>query len=287
MTIVIALRRDEEILLMADTKVTDANSTGPNIIPGRLKIVTIGPRVSVAFAGNADPAGVALREARKELQHDGLVPAVEVLKQYSSDGTVDFLVAAHTPEISLLRLRRGVSLEVADVCTLRHDDPFREDIDRARVTHDSQSLAKSDLRSRFIDRLMTNRSDLGLHIGGIPICVSAASSGHRYLGQTGIYTYKFPPLKAGQETHQPIEQVYTGDGHFQLSVVPSDADDVPVVGVCLLQARTGYVFSPIEQPEAFVIPLAPPTLEWEGHEQQMFGTLKAAIATHVDTVSDG
>lgn len=287
MTLVIAQRRGDEILIMADTKVTNADQTRADVMPGRLKAVTIGPRVTVAFAGNADPAGLAIQESRIALQRAGLPAVVDILKRYSGDGSIDFILASHRPDTSLLRIRKGVPLEVYDICSLGDDAPFRADIEAARVSIDPQPLAKRDLRWRFIDRLMTNHADLGPHIGGFPIAVSATPHGHRYLGAGGVYIYKFPPMRAGVETHQPIEQVYSGDGHLQCNVVPSNSVDVPVVGVCLLQARTGYVLSPIEQPQAYRVPLAPPGSNWHGQEQQMFDVLRQALTAHVDAVSEG
>jgi hypothetical protein len=80
-----------------------------------------------------------------------------------------------------------------------------------------------------------------------------------------------------------MDQVYTGDGHFQLSIVCSDFGDVPVVGACLLQARTGYVYSPIERPEPFKIELLSERA-WEGREQEMYRVLREAIEEHVRAV---
>lgn len=282
MTIVIAKRAREEILILADTMIGDRDQTGPDVMPGRLKVVTIGPRVTVAFAGNADPAGVAVQEARYKLRQNGLAVTTEFLKAESADGTTDFLVASHDPDARLVRLRKGVALEVADICALGDDEPFRDLIDQARAT-DVTPLRRSDLFTRFFDRLMTNKS-LGPHVGGFPIAVEALPTGHRYLGCSGGYTYKFPELRWGEETHQSIEQVYSGDGHFEVSIVPSEQVDVPVVGVCLLQARMGYVFSPIEQPQAFLVPLAPHNEPWEGQERRMYDLLKRSLSDHVAAV---
>jgi hypothetical protein len=284
LTIVIAKRRQEEILFLTDTMVDEPAKTGPDIFPGRLKAVTIGPRVTIAFAGNADPAGVAVRTARRELRLEGLMAAVEVLRCESSSGGTDFLVAVHDPKASLIRLRKGAAVEVRDTCALGRDESFRDIIDQARTSRNDEPLKSSDLRSRFNDKLMTNKG-LGPYVGGFPIAVEALPTVHRYVGCSGGYTYKFPELKWGAVTHQPIEQLYTGDGHFTLSVVPSEAIDVPVVGACLLQARMGYVFSPIERPEAFSVRLAPPNSLWKGKEQQMYSVLKEALASHVVAVA--
>lgn len=285
MTIVIARRRNDEILLLADTMVTDANLTGPDVIPGRLKIVTIGSRITVAFAGNADAAFLALRTARREFHRSGSKSAINVLKEASSDGTTDFIVAIHRPETFLLRVRKGVTLEISDICALGDDEPFVSLIEEARNSVDTGPLRKSELRLKFVYRLMTNK-DLGSSVGGFPISVEALPTAHRYLGITGTYTYKFPALKWGEETHQPIEQVYSGDGHFMFSIVPSQISDVPVVGACLLQARQGYVFSPLEEPHAFRIDLLPENTEWEGKEQEMYKHLNDAISQHVHRIND-
>ena len=59
--------------------------------------------------------------------------------------------------------------------------------------------------------------------------------------------------------------------------------DDPVVGACLLQARTGYVYSPIEQPAPFRVELLRDNA-WEGREQEMYGVLRKAIEEHVRAV---
>ena len=235
--------------------------------------------MTVAFSGNADPAYVAIREARRALYGSGPRAAVDVLKQASQDGHIDFIVAVHAAEASLVRLRRGVPLDVPDLCALGDEGPFRALIDEARARPEVGPLRLGKLRLGLIDKLLKNK-DLGPSIGGFPISVEATTSGHRYVHVTGAYTYKMPEGMWGRETHQSIEQVYTGDGHFTLSVVPGELADVPVVGACLLQARKGYVYSPMEQPCAFQVALSAPELRWEGHEHEMYSVLNRAIASH-------
>ena len=70
MTIVIAARRGEEALLLADTLIGNRNARRSDDIPGRLKVVAIGPQVTVAFAGDADPAHSVIQEAGKQLSTD-------------------------------------------------------------------------------------------------------------------------------------------------------------------------------------------------------------------------
>ena len=282
MTVVIAQIRSGEILIQADTKVDDPKESGPDTMPGRLKIVTLGHHFTVAFAGAADPALIAIRQAGKLISLKNFDAAIECLKDWSGQYEIDFIVALHEPRARLLRIHRRVALDVPDICSIGDTAPFYDSVEAARVSMEDGPLKRSDLRTRFIDRLMTNK-DLGDHIGGFPTAVEATSEGHRYLGCSGFYTFKFPALKWGEETHQSIEEVYSGEGHFQLSVMPLSASDIPVMGVCLLQARTGYVYSPLCQPSARSIRLTDRT-EWEGHENAMFSVLRQAMDEEVENL---
>ena len=282
MTIVIAQIRNGEILVQADTKVDDSKETGPDMMPGRLKIVTLGHRFTVAFAGAADPAHIAIRQVAKLISVKKFEGAIECLRGWSSEHDIDFITASHQPHAQLLRIRRGVALDVPDICSIGDTAPFYERVEAARVSTEDGSLRCCDLRLRFIDRLMTNK-DLGDHIGGFPTGVEAKSEGHRYLGCSGLYTFKFRALKWGEETHQSAEEVYSGEGHFQLSVMPPSESDIPVMGVCLLQARTGYVYSPLCQPSGRSIKLTD-RIEWEGHEAEMYGVLRKAMDEEVENL---
>jgi hypothetical protein len=112
MTIVIAARRDEEALLLADTMIGNRGERRNDVVPGRLKIVTIGPRVTVAFAGNADSADVALRQARAQLLETGVGAAIDVLKEDSRSSATDYIVASHLERLNLIRIRNGATLEI-------------------------------------------------------------------------------------------------------------------------------------------------------------------------------
>jgi hypothetical protein len=210
---------------------------------------------------------------------------MEELRRVSEDGKVDLIVGTHRPHASLVRLHNGVSLEIEDICALGYDEPFRDLIDEARTPESGTALRHSKLRHRFSERLMTNKVTLP-HVGGFPIVVDATPQGHRYLGFEGAYTNKFPDLKWGDEAHQPIDQVYSGESDFKIAVVPSNVADVPVVGAYLVEARTGFIYSPMEFPEVFSIPLAPPDFDWPGDEQQLYDVLNREIASHVSAVGE-
>jgi hypothetical protein len=287
MTIAIAQRRGDEILLVADTKVSNEPQPRPDELPGRLKVVTFAERITAAFAGKEGPAYLAFRDARRAFRSGGAAAALDVLVASSSNGETDYLVAAHHGETTLWRIKNGVQLPIedGDLCPIGTDERFRDLIDRAR-TETGGLLWNGRLRNDFINLMITGKHGEP-SVGGVPIMVRAQPEGHRYLHRAAFYTYKLN-IEWGRTTVQPMEQVYTGDGHFQLQIVPSEQSDVPVVGACLLQARKGYVYSPIERPQdptPYAVDLLPGVDQWEGREREMYAALDAAIKKHVAAVA--
>lgn len=284
MSIVVAQRRDDEILLVGDTKISSEAATRPDELPGNLKVVTFAKRMTAGFAGNAGAAHVAIKFARRVFYSSGADAALDVLRTSSSEDDTDYIVASHHGRTRLVVLRKGGLVDIGnDVCSIGQDEAFKEVIEKARQTTAHERPARGHLRSKFIDIILTGKHG-EVTIGGFPTAVVATMQDHHYAAHTGAYTYKFPEMKWGETTHQSMDQIYSGDGHFQLSIVPSTASDVPVVGACLLQARTGYVYSPIEQPEPFKVVLLRDSA-WEGKEKEMYRVLHEAIEERVRTVS--
>jgi hypothetical protein len=308
-TIAIAQRRGDEILLIADTKITDVKGIGAgadevdgrlqamalaerkragiDVLPGLLKVVTLADRMTAAFAGMEGPACLAIRDARLKFRIGGPTAALDELVRSSESGETDYLVAVHHGETGLWRIKNGVRLPVDDgeVCAIGAEGPFKKLIERARE-ETSGSLRKGYLRGEFLVLIMTGRHGEPT-VGGFPIAVMATPEGHRYLPCDGGYTYELN-IEWGRTTVQPIEQVYTGKGHFQLAIIPAESADVPVVGACLVQARRGYIYSPLERPRfpaPFVVPLLPGEERWQGREREMFAVLRAEIAKHVAAVA--
>jgi hypothetical protein len=283
MSIIMAQRRDDEILLVGDTKISNEAATRPDELPGNLKVITFAERMTAGFVGNAGAANVAIKAARYAFYSSGPDGALEVLKTSSDEDETDYIVASHHGSARLVVLRKGGLIDVEnDVCSIGQDEPFKGVIQKARETAAQATPARGHLRSKFIDIILTGKHG-EVTVGGFPIAVVATMQDHHYAPHAGTYTYKFPEIKWGETTYQSRDQVYSGDGHFQLSIMRSEMSDVPVVAACLLQARTGYVYSPIEQPEPFKVELLRESA-WEGREQEMYGVLREAIEEHVRAV---
>lgn len=283
MSIVVAQRRHDEILLVGDTKISSKAAKRPDELPGNLKVITFAERMTAGFAGNAGAAHVAIKSARRVFYSSGPDAALEVLRTSSREHETDYIVASHHGCTRLVVLRKGGLVDIGnDVCSIGQDEAFKEVIQKARETAQQGRPARGHLRNKFIDVILTGKHGEAT-VGGFPIAVVGTMQDHHYAAHTGVYTYKFPELKWGETTYQSMDQVYSGDGHFQLSIVPSAVSNVPVVGACLLQARTGYVYSPIEQPEPFKVELQRDGV-WEGKEREMYRVLEEAIEERVRAV---
>lgn len=110
MTIAISSRFGERIVTVSDTVILDPNAAGPNALPGRLKSVVLNDRVTVTYAGLANQALTAIRQAWRALGKGATVADVEELLRSATDtygGHVDFLVASHIPEPRLTKIAGG------------------------------------------------------------------------------------------------------------------------------------------------------------------------------------
>jgi hypothetical protein len=109
LTVVIAKQFADTICIVSDTMISDEASGTRDAIPGRLKIVTLSPTFSVAYAGHANQALDAIREAVPLLKSGGPDAAVEYLRQASAATSpeIDFIVAAHRTDPELRRVWQG------------------------------------------------------------------------------------------------------------------------------------------------------------------------------------
>lgn len=178
MTIVIASRRADEILMLADTMIDNENERRSNPMPGRLKLVVIGHCVTVGYAGNADRAYVAVRGARVALRNFGLQAAMDLLAEDSRNGHTDYLVASHLPQAALVRIRNGAQIEIPDIFAIGDVEPFKDLLEKCLSCADDRS-AHDDLRSSFVDRVLTLK-DVGDVIGGFPVAMIGTPEHHRY-----------------------------------------------------------------------------------------------------------
>jgi hypothetical protein len=280
---VIVQKCGEGALVLADTKVTNRNAVQSNEIPGRLKIIVLDTNTTVAFAGDADPAILAIKELQILTQSSGPEAASDVLKKWSISHDIDFILVQHLPLLEISVIRHGGSVAVSDIAHIGDDTIFKRIIQRARDNKIAcEDAARSGLRPDFMYVLSQPSSvltgDLNrASVGGFAIAVSAKHNDHRYLPHASVTIVKFPELANG-EAHEPNEWVQTGEGRFQYKVIVANEIGIPKVGVCIPQAEVGYIYSPMRQGHNPIkILLADKAFNWMNNESQLYDKFKCNL----------
>ncbi len=246
MTIVIAQKKDDRILILSDTMVTDEAAVKSGVIPGRLKVAVLNSKVAVAFSGAADRANDSVIKARDVFAQNGIAELQQFLKNKSLKYDIDFFLASHVNGAKLYLIRNGGMLECEDVCSIGCDDKFSEMIGAARKDNIPSNLWDSRLRDQFIDFLTSKSRSFTDPIGGFPVCVLGTHKGYTYLSNSGTMTWQFPRLITGKTVAHPDAPADAGQGHYEYSIVVLNKVGTPVVGAILPQAKIAYVYSPFK-----------------------------------------
>ncbi len=278
MTIVIGKRFDQEICMVADTMISDEESGNDSAIPGRLKIITLSPNFTVGYAGHANQALDAIREAHTVLRSDGFDNAIERLRAASADQNhdVDFLVACHRPAAELRRIWEGrisgplteSAIGQAAIVT-KIDERF---IQAGNPREDSKNF-----RLAFIRAFSSRRDPLGDGVGGFPTALHAVHDNHAYKAHSSSHNWK--PIKPvwGGTIYEDENELLTGEWSFRHDLMTIQKPGLAILGVEVLQAKIGFVYAPLLEDDARPVKL----LEHEGaytqHQKEMHATMRRAV----------
>jgi hypothetical protein len=266
-TIAIARRFGERILIAADTTITDA--VRQDILPGRLKAIVLSPTVSVAYAGHADPALHAVREARRQLQITGRPDRARATLEAAArrpDIDVEFIWATHAGgQASLRKIGRAGATDELDACFIG-DSAVVKDVREVELLQRADPVPDYGITAdelRFWGAFTRLYGDRGVQIragvGGLPICLLASPLGHTYQGVTGASVWDPLDLSVGLTPGQ-IAARKTGETAWNYAVISSRWRGVAVIGAAFEQLALGYVYSPLEDdaPELLRLPNATP-----------------------------
>ena len=91
MTLIIARQWDDRIIMLADTMISDPAQPRHDIIPGKLKVIVLTSKLSIAYAGRSTQALDAIRKAWSIVYQDSdLQGILEYLRHTTSSGDVRF-----------------------------------------------------------------------------------------------------------------------------------------------------------------------------------------------------
>ncbi|MEH0198523.1 hypothetical protein V7S57_13655 [Caulobacter sp. CCNWLY153] len=254
MTVGIGRKFGRRISLLTDTMISDSAVGKRDAFPGRLKGIILSPYVSVAYAGHADPALSAIRQARKQLLSSGEVSEVaNVLAGActTSGADVEFILAFHRDGEPFLHkiTARGISGDVEN-CFIGDPDVVRKVLaeEPNQPGYDNPEWGVQAAEIQFNGAFFRLFSDAGSlvndTVGGFPISLLGSPYGHIYQGQTLSMAWDPIHTATGITPAQQRAQL-TGATAFNYSVVGGSLRGVAVIGVALPQAGLGFVYSPL------------------------------------------
>lgn len=256
--------------------ISDAGTGKENAIPGRLKIVMLAPEFTVAYAGHADPALHAIKEARRVLIESGPEMAIEHLRAATIGGPADFdfLVALHRPEAELRRVWGGIVSGNLDQGAIG-DTRIRSEVERQ--FEQSKDGGLREYHGAFIGAFTNRRIHLGTGVGGFPICIFAAPQGHAYRRHSFGHSWKPIIPEWGTTMYEDETDLLTGEWSFHHSVLTVDKPGMAVLGVEIPQAKVGYVYAPLIEDDPVAVKLLDDEKLWTQHQAEIHTALRQAI----------
>jgi hypothetical protein len=246
MTVVIAKRFDQAICLVSDTMISDHTSGKANRIPGRLKIITLSPNFTVAYAGHANQALDAIRGVHGVLGSRGTEPAIEQLRVASANRhhDIDFIVACHRPETELRRIWEGKISDPLGECAIGQTAIIPK-VEKRFIPTGNPINDSKNFRLAFIRAFTDKRDHRDAGVGGFPLSLHAVPDNHAYKGHSISENWKPIVPVWGTTTFEDEGDLLTGEWSFRHDLLTREEPGLAVLAVEVLQAKTGYVYAPL------------------------------------------
>jgi hypothetical protein len=241
-TLVVGLRSAQGLHLLSDTRISHRDVTQVEELPGRLKIVLLGPNICVAYAGTADNsldiirAAPAPRSIEETLQyfHAAHIAAAK---------HVDFVVGC-AADRSLFNIRDGIVEPVESECWIGDGTAFEEYRRRKRAVHvppGTPEQFEKILRAQqafggvIQDRVVST-------VGGLTVGASSRSEGFGYISQALAY-YPSQTIPSGIAT--PLTFGGAAEGGFAYTLLVPLLAGASVIAAHFLQGSLGFVYAPL------------------------------------------
>jgi len=260
MTIVIARKFGDRILIASDTMITPKSGKRSPTIPGRLKAIIIDWKLSIAYAGLSEPAITAIRNVKlRRNSGECLSDTLEYLRECSRGGDVDFIVASHDDGPRLAKISNAIGYFDLAETAIGDTDLVkivlgREDNVRAR-RQDFRSSGEQRFQKAFTDLFSESGTQLTGSVGGLPIFLLASPFGHTY--QAGAFVSAWDRVSLGTPVSgQQIADRRSGMTEWRFQIIDSKFRGLGIIGIGVPMAGVGWVHSPLQADDAFKVTLS-------------------------------
>lgn len=254
MTVVIAKKFGDYMLVASDTEITEVGETKRNTIPGALKTFVIDLNCTISFAGNYDQAIETVRWVRSVfMRNRDFDQLLELLRGDTTNKECDYIVAMHRPHAELRKVWEGKVSEPVAEAWIGHSDIASELLSLAPKTIEGvQGLSASQDQIGFYgyQNALTNLNlqqgtKLSDGVGGVLVVQLSSPWGHCYANYAGATSWEIQIDPALQVENDRARA--TGEKSFGFSIAATPERGVPVVGIFYEQAGAGVVYSPMHE----------------------------------------
>lgn len=251
MTIVIARKFGQRIVIMSDTMVSDNTEAFFSAIPGQLKAIILSKELSVAYAGNVEKSLDVLRffqglpESRRTYS-----ALLEILEKASHAQDCDFIVASHSEHAVLRKIANGATTEELDAAwigssqALHLVQPLNQDSNCKLPEFISEE--EMNFTRGFTQPFIDGGPQLAKGIGGLPVHLLASPYGHCYANTAFAISWDVIDLSIGITNAQALDQK-SGMTSWSANGCASGWRGTAIYGCYLSQISTGYIYNPLEQ----------------------------------------
>ena len=257
MTLVVAKKFGERILVMSDTMISDSDGTHDNIIPGRLKTIVLNKTLTISYAGLSIQAIDCIRRIKRNLNSMSLNEIVDLLSECSviNDSKIDFILCSHVEEIRLLKISGESIFEGSETYWIGNQQAAKElslikASDNVVENHPdyvtSDEIAFRNICYNFF------RETRCKGIGGAIIDCLCSPYGHCYQGHAGAFSWD--TIILGRDNREKRKEFNkTGTYHYEYNVYASPERGQALIGLFLPQCGVGFYYDPLHHDEAIKV----------------------------------
>ncbi|EGW22900.1 hypothetical protein [Methylobacter tundripaludum] len=253
MTIVVAMKFDERILVMSDTMISDPTDRADNILPGRLKSIVINKWLTISYAGLSNQAIHIIRGIKK-LSNISTELVVNILAEASRNhgDDLDFILCSHENAARLIKISSGEIFEGAEFHWIGNRQAVSElsklEIPKVEINDLPEYMSQNEIifTNTFLNYIRDGRCK---GVGGVVINCLCSEFGHCYQDHAGAFSWD--TIIIGQDDYVKRQELnQTGMYCYTYNVCAPAERGQAIIGFYLAQSNVGYIYDPLNYNDA-------------------------------------
>ena len=239
--------------------ITNAGATRANAIPGRLKAIAISVNISIAYAGLSDQALTAIRKCWQAVQAGESISSVySILQEASRQHDIDFVIASHSPDAELRKIRKGVltnplpETAIGDLDIVRDLEAKEAQLRPGFIPGIQPGELK--FRSAFRELMGESGVTFNAEVGGVPNVLVCRPGDHHYEPHAGVTLWDTITIGV-PETEDQLNDRASGKTQWKYAAHTARLSGVGVTGLRLQDAGIGFIHSPLASDDAVKVKL--------------------------------